>query len=160
MSDFLERFSSQFPSPPLQIPIDISMKPGIVKNIHVGVTCSYDEVQVYTSLFHELCDVFAWSYEEMPRIDPSIVVHEIPTYPCVKPIRQRLYPVHPWKVAAIKSKVEKLLKAGSIYSIPLKKWVSNIVPVDKKQGEIFFCVDYRDINRACPKDNYPTPFID
>jgi len=30
----------------------------------------------------------------------------------------------------------------------------------KKQGMIKVCVDYRDVNQACPKDNYPTPFID
>jgi hypothetical protein len=39
-------------------------------------------------------------------------------------------------------------------------WLSNIVPVMKKQGTICVCVDYRDINKSCPKDNYPTPFVD
>lgn len=68
--------------------------------------------------------------------------------------------MHPRKVATIKAEVEKLLKAGFIYPIPLTDWVSNIVPVDKKQGTIRVCVNYCDINRACPKDNYPTPFID
>jgi hypothetical protein len=42
----------------------------------------------------------------------------------------------------------------------LTDWVSNLVPVNKKQGTICVCVDYRDINKACPKDNYPTPFVD
>jgi len=37
--------------------------------------------------------------------------------------------------------------------------VSNIVLVTKKQGMIHICVDYLDLNHACPKDNYPTPFI-
>eukprot|EP00253_Pinus_taeda_P028302 PITA_28302 len=96
----------------------------------------------------------------MLDIDPSIIVHEIPTYPGVKPVRQHLCPVHPRKATTIKSEVEKLLKAGFIYPIPLTNWVSNIFPVTKKQGTIRVCVDYRDINRACPKDNYPTPFID
>ena len=57
------------------VPINISVKPGIVENIHVGVTCSPEEIQVYTELFKEFRDVFAWSYEEMPGIDPSIVIH-------------------------------------------------------------------------------------
>jgi len=39
-------------------------------------------------------------------------------------------------------------------------WVSNIVPINKKQGMIRICINYRDINRACRKDNYPTPYID
>lgn len=95
----------------------------------------------------------------MPDIDPIIVVHEIPTYLVSKPVRQRLRPVHPRKAAAIKAKVEKLLKAGFIYPIPLTDWVSNIVPVNKKQGTIRVCVDYHDINRAYPKHNFPTPFI-
>ena len=68
--------------------------------------------------------------------------------------------MNPRKAAAIKAEVEKLLNAGFIYPIPLPEWVSNIVPVDKKQGTIRVCVDYRDINRACPKEKYPTPFID
>ena len=68
----------------------------------------------------------------MPGIDPSIVEHEIPTYPGAKPIRQCLRPVHPRKDAAIKVEVEKLLKAGFIYPISLTDWVSNIVPVNKK----------------------------
>ena len=96
----------------------------------------------------------------MSGIDPSIVVHEIPTYPGVKLVRQRLRLVHPRKATTIKAEVEKLLNAGFIYPIPLTEWVSNIVPVDKKQGTIRVCVDYHDINRACPKDNDPTPFID
>jgi hypothetical protein len=61
---------------------------------------------------------------------------------------------------AIKTKVEKLLKFGFIYHVPLTEWVSNIIPVAKKQGTIHVCIDYQDLNKACPKYNYPTPFID
>jgi hypothetical protein len=96
----------------------------------------------------------------MPGIDPQIVVHEIKTYPRARPVRQRLHPVHPRKVAAIKEEVQKLLNVGFIYPMPLTEWVSNIIPVNKKQGTIRVCIDYRDLNKACPKDNFPTPFID
>ena len=96
----------------------------------------------------------------MPSIGPRIVVHEIKTYGGAKPVRQKLHPIHPKKVAAIKLEVEKLLKASFIYPVPLTEWVSNIVLVTKKQGTIQVCVDYRDLNKACPKDNYPTSFID
>jgi hypothetical protein len=142
------------------IPLDISIKPGIVENVHIGASCSPDEIVTYKSLFKEFCDVFTWSYEEMSGIDPDIVIHEIKTYPDAKPVRQRLRPVHPRKAAAIKLEVEKLLKAGFIYPVALTDWVSNLVPIDKKQGTIRVCIDYRDINKACPKDNFPTPFVD
>jgi hypothetical protein len=96
----------------------------------------------------------------MSGIDPDIVIHEIKTYPDAKPVWQLLRPVHPRKAAAIKLEVEKLLKAGFIYPVALTDWVSNLVLIDKKQGTIRVCVDYRDINKACPKDNFPTPFVD
>lgn len=67
--------------------IYISIKPGVDENVHIRVTCSPEEIKLYIRLFQEFQDVFAWSYEEIPDIDPSIVVHEIPTYPHVKPIR-------------------------------------------------------------------------
>ena len=68
----------------------------------------------------------------MPGIDPSIVVHEIKTYPTTKPVRRKLRQVHPRKAAAIKAKVEKILKVGFIYPVPMMEWVSNIVPMNKK----------------------------
>jgi hypothetical protein len=45
------------------IPLDISVKPGIVENVHIGASCSPDEVVTYTSLFKEFCDIFSWSYD-------------------------------------------------------------------------------------------------
>ena len=96
----------------------------------------------------------------MLGIDPKIVVHEIKTYLDVKPIRKILRPIHPRKATAIKAEVENLLQAGFIYPIPLTYWVFNIIPITKKQGIIWLCVDYRDINKAFPKDNYLTPYID
>ena len=38
--------------------------------------------------------------------------------------------------------------------------MANIVPVPKKDGKVQMCVDYRDLNRASPKDNFPLPHID
>jgi hypothetical protein len=73
--------------------------------------------------------------------------------------RQKLRPVNPKKAEAIKIEVEKLLKVGFIYPIHLTQWVSNPVSVNKKQGMICVCTDFHDLNK-CPKDNFPTPFID
>ena len=48
-----------------------------MENIYIGANCFAEEIVVYTALFKEFCDVFAWAYEEMQGIDPSIVEHEI-----------------------------------------------------------------------------------
>lgn len=68
----------------------------------------------------------------MSGIDPLIIVHEIKTYPGEKTVRQKLHPVHPRKIVAIKVEVEKLLKFGFKYPVPLIEWVSNIIMVVKK----------------------------
>jgi hypothetical protein len=60
------------------IPINISRNPGIVENIFVGADCSPEEIQIYTDLFKEFRDIFAWSYEAIPDIDPQSVDHGLP----------------------------------------------------------------------------------
>lgn len=116
--------------------INISTKPNVVENIHVGKSCSPSELEIYCALFHEFRDVFAWSYEEMPGIDLITIEHEIKMFLDVKTVWQWLQPAHPKKFGSIKAKVEKLFHAGFIYHIPLTDWVSNIVPVIDKQGKL------------------------
>ena len=53
----------------------------------IGVDCSPLDIDIYTTLFKEYHGIVAWSYEEMPIIDPWIIEHEIKTYPNVKLIR-------------------------------------------------------------------------
>jgi hypothetical protein len=77
-----------------KIPIDISKTPGIVENVFIGVDFSLEEIQTYTELFKEFCDVFSLSYEEMPGIDLEIVEHEIMTYHDAKPVQQNLHPMN------------------------------------------------------------------
>lgn len=43
----------------MTVPIDISVKLGIVENIHIGASCTPDEIQAYKALFQELLDIFA-----------------------------------------------------------------------------------------------------
>jgi hypothetical protein len=68
------------------IAINISQTPGKVENVYIGVVCLPEEIQIYIDLFKEFRDIFAWLYEEMPGIDPSIVEHKIKTYLNAKPV--------------------------------------------------------------------------
>uniref|UniRef100_A0A2N9E3P2 RNA-directed DNA polymerase n=1 Tax=Fagus sylvatica TaxID=28930 RepID=A0A2N9E3P2_FAGSY len=62
--------------------------------------------------------------------------------------------------AQITQEVKKLLSAGFIKPIQHPRWLSNIVPVKKKNGQIRCCVDFRNLNKACPKDEFPLPNMD
>ena len=123
-------------------PIHISLNPGTIKHVHIGKKCSTEETEEYRGLFKEFRDTFSWSYEEIPGIESSIIVHEIKTYPIARLVRKKLRLVHSRKAAAIKAKVEKIMKVGFIYPIPLEKWVSNIILMIKKQGTIQVCIDF------------------
>jgi hypothetical protein len=55
----------------------------------------------------------------------------------------------------VKKEVEKMLEAGFIRPCRYAEWISSVVPVQKKDGRWRVCVDFRDLNRATPKDEYP-----
>ena len=60
----------------------------------------------------------------------------------------------------IKVEVMKQFDAGFLVVTSYPQWVANIDPVPKKDGKVRICVDYRDLNRASPKDDFPLPHID
>ncbi|RDY10264.1 hypothetical protein CR513_05247, partial [Mucuna pruriens] len=60
----------------------------------------------------------------------------------------------------IKEEVKKQWDAGFLAMSNYPQWVANIVPVPKKDRKVRMCVDYRDLNQASPKDNFPFPHID
>jgi hypothetical protein len=54
----------------------------------------------------------------------------------------------------VKKEIEKMLEAGFIRSCRYAEWISSIVPIQKKDGHWRVCMDFRDHNRATPKDEY------
>ena len=68
--------------------------------------------------------------------------------------------MHPHVALLVKAELEKLLKAGFICVIDYVEWISNIVLVSKHDKSIRVCTNFRDLNLACPKDDFPLPNID
>ena len=60
----------------------------------------------------------------------------------------------------MKKEIEKLLEVGFIRSIDYSEWMANIVPIKKPTCEIKVCTNFRDLNKAYPKDDFPLPNID
>ena len=53
-----------------------------------------------------------------------------------------------------------MTEAGFIRPCRYATWISSIVPVRKKNGQLRVCIDFRDLNKAMPKDEYPMPVVD
>ncbi|XP_058766556.1 uncharacterized protein LOC131640166 [Vicia villosa] len=76
------------------------------------------------------------------------------------PIKQKLRRTRPNMSKKIQEEVQKQFDAGFLAVTVYPPWVANIVLVPKKDGKERMCVDYRDLNRASPKDDFPLPHID
>jgi hypothetical protein len=61
---------------------------------------------------------------------------------------------------AAQGEVQKLLDAGVIREVQYPEWLANVVMVPKKNGKWRMCIDFTNLNKACPKDEYPLPRID
>ena len=86
--------------------------------------------------------------------------HKIPLREDAKPYKQKLRQINPLLLPSIEKEIKKPLKAKIIVPLRYSEWVANIVPARKKNGEIRLCVDFRNLNRASLKYNYPLPKMD
>jgi hypothetical protein len=105
-------------------------------------------------------DVFAWSHEDMPGINPSIISHKLNVNPSLRPIKQKRRVFAPERNNAIMEEVDKLLTANFIREVFYPDWLANVVMVKKNTRKWRMCVDFTDLNKACPKDSFPLPRID
>ncbi|KAG9442226.1 hypothetical protein H6P81_018080 [Aristolochia fimbriata] len=126
----------------------------------LSTSLSVTEEKDYMSLLNEYKDVFAWSYTEMPGLDPTIAIHKLAIKSGVKPVKQTQRQFRPVLVLEIEKEVDKLLKADFIREVKYPSWIANIVPVKKKNEQIRICVDFRDLNKTCPKDDFPLPITE
>uniref|UniRef100_A0A2N9G772 Integrase catalytic domain-containing protein n=1 Tax=Fagus sylvatica TaxID=28930 RepID=A0A2N9G772_FAGSY len=140
--------------------INLSSDPNVHKPVSISASLSVEERMHLVELLKEYQDVFAWQYDEMPGIDPKLVAHSLNVEPGTRPVVQPMRTFHPEVEAQITQEVKKLLSAGFIKPIQHPRWLSNIVPMKKKNGQIRCCVDFRNLNKACPKDEFPLPNMD
>nr|XP_025678209.1 uncharacterized protein LOC112778055 [Arachis hypogaea] len=100
------------------------------------------------NLLHEFKDCFAWGYHEMPGLDRSLVEHRLALKPNARPVKQTPRRFSPQINEKIKEEIERLIKVKFIRTARYVEWVSNIVPVMKKNGKLRVCIDFRDLNNA------------
>lgn len=108
-------------------------------------------------LLQEYRDVFAFVPEEMPDIDPTVMEHKLNVNPTHNPIVQKKRHIGPERAATAIAEVQKLLEVGFVRECQYPEWISNVALVNKPNGIWRMCVDFTDLNKACPKDSYPSP---
>ena len=104
-------------------------------------------------------DVFAWTHEDMPGIDPSVIVHRLNVSHSFPLIRQKKQVFASERDQAIVEEVRKLQEASFIREIYYSDWLVNVAMVKKASEKWRICIDFTDLNKACPKDSYPLPRV-
>ena len=96
----------------------------------------------------------------MGGIDPAVITHKLNISPSFKPVKQKRKSFTPKRQKAINEEVNKLLQNKAIREVEYPNWLANVVLVTKVNGKWRLCIDFTDVNRACPKDSFPLPQID
>ncbi|KAL2226372.1 UNVERIFIED_CONTAM: Retrovirus-related Pol polyprotein from transposon opus [Sesamum indicum] len=83
-------------------------------------------------------DIFAWTPQDIEGIDPNVITHHLNINPRIKLVKQ--------KKRHLGHEKDKIIQ--------FPEWLSNMVLVPKLGGKWRMCIDFRDLNKACPKDFY------
>ena len=101
----------------------------------IGTLASWPVRQALTTFLRDNQDVFAWSHEDMPGIDPTVMVHKLNVLPSFPPIRQKKRVFSQERDMAIAKEVRKLLEANFIQEVYYPDWLANIIMVKRANGK-------------------------
>ncbi|XP_012852903.1 PREDICTED: uncharacterized protein LOC105972487 [Erythranthe guttata] len=138
----------------------IDLVPGTSKQTRISKDLEPSFRDKLVTLLRSNMDVFAWQSSDLTGIAPRTAVHRLNLKPECKPIKQKRRHLGAEKDEIIKREVQRLLDIGHIREIQFPTWLSNAVLVQKASGQWRMCIDFRDLNNACSKDDYPLPRID
>ena len=127
---------------------------------YIGSKLAGDLKGLLTQFLRQNKDVFVWKQADMGGIDPTVITHKLNTNPSFKPVKQKRWSFASERQKAINEEVGKLLHAGAIREVEYPEWLANVVLVKKANGKWRLCIDFTNINKACPKDSLPLPRID
>ena len=130
------------------------------KFFQIGSQLPQREREELIEILKQNIDVFAWNTYEAPEVDPEFICPNLNVNPLVAPKKQ--LPRRPSKehAEAVREEVAKLKQAGAIKEVFYPEWLANTVVVKKKSGKWRVCIDFTDLNKACPKDPFLMHKID
>jgi hypothetical protein len=130
------------------------------RSVIIGAHLSAQQEGELVAFIRENADVFAWDPFELPRVPREVIEHKLAVDHTVCPMKQKVRCQAQDRQEFIIEEVLKLEAAGVVRRIVHSTWTANPVVVTKPNLKKRMCVDFTDLNRACPKDPFPLPRID
>lgn len=128
------------------------LQPPIINGVEARSDLNFEQNECLTKLL----DGYFSNIDQDNLGCTNVVKHKIVT--SSEPIKQRYYPVSPFKQKLIDEELDQMLKLGVIEK-STSGWSSPVLMVPKKDGTFRFCVDFRKLNSVTEKDAYPLPYI-
>ena len=126
----------------------------------IGSQLPQQEKEELIKFLKQNIDVFAWNTYEAPGVDPEFICHHLNVNPLIALKKQLLRRPSKEHAEAVLEEVAKLKQAGAIKEDFYPEWLANTLVVKKKSGKWRVCIDFKDLNKVCPKDSFPMPKID
>jgi hypothetical protein len=105
-------------------------------------------------------DVFSWTAKDLCGVNIDVIEHSLNVDPSFRPRKQRLRKMSEDKAEGDRNEVKRLPSVGVIREVTYPEWLANTVMLKKDNGKWRMCIDFTDLNKACPKDEFPLPRID
>jgi hypothetical protein len=132
----------------------------VEQKVLLGSQLSEEQEKTLLRFLFNNKDVFAWSANDLCGVNRDVIEHSLNVDPSFRPRKQRLQKMSDDKAEGAWNKVKRLLSAGVIREVKYPEWLANTVMVKKANGKWRMCIDFTDLNKACPKDEFPLPRID
>ena len=124
------------------------------KFFQVGAQLPTLEKQALNEFLRDNVDIFSWDAYETPRVYLNFICHHLNVNPSVIPRKQLPRRSSKDHYEDVKEEVTKLKRAGAIKEVFYPEWLTNTVVVRKRNGKWRVCVDFTNLNKACPKDPF------
>nr|GEV70145.1 reverse transcriptase domain-containing protein [Tanacetum cinerariifolium] len=111
-------------------------------------------------LLKDNMEVFMWEPSDMTGVPQRIIEHELNMNLSLNPVCQKRRTFSIEKSRVVTNEVAEWVKAGIVRPVKYPTYISNPVVVKKGDGTWRMCIDFKNLNSACPKDYYPLPNID
>ncbi|GKC45220.1 hypothetical protein Tco_1062942 [Tanacetum coccineum] len=135
--------------------IKVAINPDYLEQtIMIGSTLIEEGRNKLCDLLQRNLDVFAWKPADMTGIPRHITEHWFNIREGCPPVRQKRRSQAANRNQTIQEEVEKLMDAGIMKEVHYHSWLSNPVMVKRHDDSWRMCVDFKDLNKACPKDGY------
>jgi hypothetical protein len=130
------------------------------QKVLLGYQLSEEQEKTLIRFLFNNKDVFAWSANDLCGVNRDVIEHSLNVDPSFRPRKQRLQKMSDDKAKGARNEVKRLLSAGVIREVKYPEWLANTVMVKKVNGKWRMCIDFTNLNKACPKDEFPLARID